>query len=101
MASFIKVQQGREPLDVDFCSITIDGSLDNDRLQQRLHDVSRQREELQQMEFELRAQMIARSEIMEMQNRFGSQLKEHANSATKFQVFFNIGIFKMSIFITL
>lgn len=90
MASIVKVQQGREALDVNFCSITIDGSLDNDLLQQRLHDISRQREELQQMEFELRAQMIARLEIMEMQNSFDSQLKEHTNAATKFQVCFNM-----------
>lgn len=42
------------------------------------------------MEFELRAQMIARLEIMEMQNSFDSQLKEHTNAATKFQVCFNM-----------
>ena len=42
-----EVQQGREPLDVDFCSITIDGSLDNDILQQRLHTIAHQMEELQ------------------------------------------------------
>lgn len=80
------MQQGREPLDVDFCSITIDGSLDNDLLQQRLHNVSRQREELQQIETELRAQMIARSEIMEIQNSFDARIKEHANAAAKLQV---------------
>lgn len=83
---FIKVQQGREPVDVDFCSISIDGTLDHDLLQQRLHDVVGQREELQHMETELRAQMIARSEIMEIQNNFDAQLKEHANAACKLQV---------------
>lgn len=71
---------------MDFCSITIDGSLDNDLLQQRLHNVSRQREELQQIETELRAQMIARSEIMEIQNSFDARIKEHANAAAKLQV---------------
>uniref|UniRef100_A0A6P3ZJJ5 uncharacterized protein LOC107414965 isoform X1 n=1 Tax=Ziziphus jujuba TaxID=326968 RepID=A0A6P3ZJJ5_ZIZJJ len=80
-----EVQQGREPLDVDFCSITIDGSLDNDLLQQRLHGVARQREELQQIETDLRAQMIARSEIMEIQNSFDARIKEHANAAAKLQ----------------
>ncbi|KAF3432755.1 hypothetical protein FNV43_RR23857 [Rhamnella rubrinervis] len=80
-----EVQQGREPLDVDFCSITINGSLDNDLLQQRLHDVARQREELQQVETELRAQMIARSELIEMQNSFDAQIKEHANASAKLQ----------------
>ncbi|XP_024178378.1 uncharacterized protein LOC112184348 isoform X1 [Rosa chinensis] len=80
-----EVQQGREPVDVDFCSISIDGTLDHDLLQQRLHDIVRQREELQHMETELRAQMIARSEIMDIQNNFDAQLKEHANAASKLQ----------------
>lgn len=72
---------------MDFCSITIDGSLDNDLLQQRLHDVARQREELQQMETELRAQIIARSEMIEMQNSFDAEIKEHSSAAAKLQVF--------------
>ncbi|KAK6121798.1 hypothetical protein DH2020_044411 [Rehmannia glutinosa] len=76
---------GREPVDVDFCSITIDGGLDNDILQQRLLAVAKQREELQQMEIELRAQAIARSEIMGMQNTFDTQMKEHANANVKLQ----------------
>ncbi|XP_031282178.1 uncharacterized protein LOC116140696 [Pistacia vera] len=80
-----EVQQGREPADVDFCSITVDGNLGNDLLQQRLHSVARQREELQHLEIELRAQMIARTEIMEMQNSFESQIKEHSNAAAKLQ----------------
>ena len=72
---------------MDFCSITIDGSLDNDFLQRQLHDVARQREELQQMETELRARIIARSEIVEMQNSFDAQIKEHSSAAAKLQVF--------------
>ncbi|KAK9122269.1 hypothetical protein Syun_019886 [Stephania yunnanensis] len=73
-----EVQQGTGQLDVDFCSITVEGGggLDNGLLQQRLHSVSRQREELQEMEIELRAQVIARSEIVEMQKRFDVQMKE-------------------------
>ncbi|TKY74036.1 Reticulocyte-binding protein a [Spatholobus suberectus] len=78
-------EQGREPLDVDFCSITVDGTLDNDILQQQLHSVVRQRQELLQMEIELKAQMIARTEIMEMRNTFDAQLKEHANNADELQ----------------
>ncbi|KAL0400543.1 UNVERIFIED_CONTAM: hypothetical protein Slati_4084200 [Sesamum latifolium] len=78
-------EHGREPLDVDFCSITIDGGLDNDILQQRLHSVAKQREELQQVEIELRAQFIARSEIMGLQNTFDAQIKEHANATVKLQ----------------
>ncbi|XAR71589.1 hypothetical protein NMG60_11017939 [Bertholletia excelsa] len=80
-----EVQQGREPADVDFCSINVDENLDNDILQQRLHNVARQREELQQMEVELRAQIIARSEIMEMRNNFDVQIKEQANANIELQ----------------
>ncbi|KAA8533551.1 hypothetical protein F0562_031015 [Nyssa sinensis] len=80
-----EVQQGREPVDVDFCSVMIDGSLNNEIVQQRLHSVVRQRDELQQMEIELRAQLIARSEIMEMQNSFDAQIKDHTNANIKFQ----------------
>ncbi|CAI9086942.1 OLC1v1020882C2 [Oldenlandia corymbosa var. corymbosa] len=82
-----EVQQGgsREPADVDFCSITIDGSLDNDILQQRLHSVVKQREELQQIETDLRAQLIARVEIMEMRNTYDAQIKDHANVNIKLQ----------------
>ncbi|KAJ4952906.1 hypothetical protein NE237_029738 [Protea cynaroides] len=76
-------EQGAGPLDADFCSITLDGSLDDNILRQRLHSISRQREELQHMEIELQAQAIARSELMEMQNNFDAQIKEHANVAAK------------------
>ena len=85
--NYVKVQQGREPLDVDFCSISINGNPDNDILQRRLNDVARQREDLQQMEIELRAQVIARSEILEMQKSFDAQMKERNNAAIKMQVF--------------
>ncbi|XP_077214903.1 uncharacterized protein LOC143849669 isoform X3 [Tasmannia lanceolata] len=76
-------EQGMGSLSVDFCSITIDGGLSNELLQQRLHSVSNQREELQHMEIELRAQVIASSEILEMQKSFDSQIKEQVNAATK------------------
>ncbi|KAG9445184.1 hypothetical protein H6P81_016524 [Aristolochia fimbriata] len=78
-----EVQQGAGPVDVDFCSITVDGGSNDDLLQQRLHGVSRQREELQQLEVELRAQLIARAEMMEMQKNFDTQIKEHVSSAAK------------------
>ncbi|KAL5737025.1 hypothetical protein ACOSQ2_031813 [Xanthoceras sorbifolium] len=79
-------EQGRQPADVDFCSIRMDGSLDNDNLlPQRLHNIARQREELQRLEIDLRAQMIARTEIMEMQSSFDAQIKEHAGAAAKLQ----------------
>ncbi|XP_068634133.1 uncharacterized protein [Aristolochia californica] len=76
-------EQGTGPVDVDFCSITVDGGSNNDLLQQRLHSVSRQRDELQQLEFELRAQVIARAEIIEMQKNFDAQIKEHVNTVAK------------------
>ncbi|CAI0452642.1 unnamed protein product [Linum tenue] len=80
-----EVQHGRGPVGVDFCSINVDGSLDNDILLQRVHSFATQREELQQMEIELRAQMIARSEILEIQNSFDAQIKEREDSAAKLQ----------------
>ncbi|KAJ6874532.1 hypothetical protein NC652_034279 [Populus alba x Populus x berolinensis] len=80
-----EVQHGRGPADVDFCSITVDEGLDDDILQQRIHSIARQREELQQLETELRAQVIARSEIMEMQNRFHAQIQEHEDATAKLQ----------------
>ncbi|GER50039.1 kinesin-1 heavy chain [Striga asiatica] len=81
-----EVHRGREPVDVDFCSITIDGCLDNDIMQQRLGALAKQREELQQVEIELRAQVIVRSEIVGMQNTFDTQIKEHADANAKLQV---------------
>ncbi|KAG6745513.1 hypothetical protein POTOM_050001 [Populus tomentosa] len=85
-----EVQHGRGPADVDFCSITVDEGLDDDILQQRIHSIARQREELQHLETELRAQVIARSEIMEMQNRFHAQIQEHEDAAAKLQVQFRV-----------
>ncbi|THU54050.1 hypothetical protein C4D60_Mb10t20930 [Musa balbisiana] len=67
---------------VDYCAITIDtddAELNGDILQQKLQEIMRQREELQQMEIELQARAIARSEILEVQNSFEVQLKEHMN----------------------
>ncbi|KAG6753595.1 hypothetical protein POTOM_041577 [Populus tomentosa] len=78
-------EHGREPVDVDFCSITVDGGLDDDILQQRIHSIARQREELQHMETELRAQVIAGSEIMEIQKSFHAQIKEREDAAAKLQ----------------
>ncbi|KAG1360627.1 hypothetical protein COCNU_09G000900 [Cocos nucifera] len=77
-------EEGTGPLDVDFCSITIvGGGLNDDILQQRMESITRQREELQQREIELRAQVIARMEISEVQNSYEEQIKEHANAAAK------------------
>ncbi|OMO97807.1 hypothetical protein COLO4_14351 [Corchorus olitorius] len=78
-------EHGREPADVDFCSITVDGSLDDDILQQRIHNVTRQREELQHVEVELRAQAIARSRILEMQSSCDAKIQAHANAVAKLE----------------
>ncbi|OEL32885.1 hypothetical protein BAE44_0006097, partial [Dichanthelium oligosanthes] len=69
----------------DFCAITIDGSggLSEDILQQRLQSVVRQREELQQVEIELRAQAIAHPQIIQAQHSFQAAAKEHAAAAAK------------------
>ncbi|KAG6417355.1 hypothetical protein SASPL_119509 [Salvia splendens] len=80
-----EVQHGRRQLDVDFHSIAIDGGLDNDILQQRLHNVVEKREELQNMELELRAQISARSEVARLHNTFDGQIKEHMNANVKLQ----------------
>ncbi|XP_026409462.1 uncharacterized protein LOC113304543 isoform X3 [Papaver somniferum] len=77
-----EVQHGTQPNHGDYCSITIDdgGGLDNEMLQQRIHSVYRQREDLHNMEVELRAQIMARSAIVEMKNSFDVQMKEHVNA---------------------
>ncbi|KAK4790686.1 hypothetical protein SAY86_017990 [Trapa natans] len=78
-----EVQQGRESLDVDFACVTINGGPGNDFFQQRLHDITRQREELQQIEIDVRAQMMVKSEITGIRNSFEAQVKEHADSFVK------------------
>lgn len=71
----MQVGSGRQ--DVEFCSITIDdgSQMTDDSLQRKLQEISRLREQLQQMEIEL-ARTIARSEILELQNTYEVKLKE-------------------------
>ena len=88
MCSYVQVQDGRRSLDVDFCSIIIDGGPDNDILQQRLHNLVGKREDLHNMELELRAQISARSEIVRLHNTFDGQIKEHMNANVKLQVLY-------------
>lgn len=83
-----EVQQGQEPIDgVDFCSIQMDGivGMDDEILQQRINSLARQREEMHQMEIELRAQMIMKTEIAEMQSNFDVRFKEQANVIARLQ----------------
>ncbi|KFK26987.1 hypothetical protein AALP_AA8G319700 [Arabis alpina] len=70
-------ENGREPVDLDFYGSCSDAEL----LEQRIHAVSRQKGELQQLEIELRAQMMA----MEIQRNFESQSAEYANAAARMQ----------------
>ncbi|GMI95466.1 hypothetical protein like AT5G53620 [Hibiscus trionum] len=72
-----EVQHGREPADVNF-SITADGSLDDDILQQQIQNITGQREELLQMEVKLRALAIARSRVLEMQSSYDAKIAAHA-----------------------
>ncbi|KAK1392171.1 Unconventional myosin-XVIIIa like [Heracleum sosnowskyi] len=76
-----EVQQSAE---LDFCSITIDANMDSE-LQQRLHSVVKQREELQHMETGIKAELIARSQIVSLHNTYESQIKEHVNANVKLQ----------------
>lgn len=79
------VYEGREQVNLNYCSITMNGNLDNDILQQKLHSVERQREELQQMEIGLRAKIIARSELIRLQSSYDAQIKEQDSAAVKLQ----------------
>ncbi|KAK1257433.1 hypothetical protein QJS04_geneDACA011606 [Acorus gramineus] len=53
---------------------------DPDLLQQQLHEVSGRRGELQQLEIELQARVIARTKILGMQNSYNQQMKEQADA---------------------
>ncbi|TYI66189.1 hypothetical protein E1A91_D09G208100v1 [Gossypium mustelinum] len=78
-------EHGREPADVDFFPIMVDGSLGDDILQQQIHNVSRQREELQRMEVELRAQAIARPRILDLQSSCDAKIEAHADATAKLE----------------
>lgn len=84
----VKVQQGQELHDVmNFGSIQMDGNggLDVDS-EQKLQNLAKKREELQNVEIQLRARMIASSAIVEMTNKFDSQIKEQAEVIAELQV---------------
>ncbi|XP_024968985.1 uncharacterized protein LOC112508550 [Cynara cardunculus var. scolymus] len=74
--------EGREPVNVDFFSISVDGGSDHEL---HLDDVVKQREQLQHLEVNLKARLIARSEVMGMQERFDSQIKEQITATVKLQ----------------
>ncbi|KAB2066977.1 hypothetical protein ES319_A09G196000v1 [Gossypium barbadense] len=68
-----------------FFSIMVDGNLGDDILQQQIHNVSRQREELQRMEVELRAQAIARPRILDLQSSCDAKIEAHAAATVKLE----------------
>ncbi|XP_020244070.1 LOW QUALITY PROTEIN: uncharacterized protein LOC109822297 [Asparagus officinalis] len=78
-------EEGSGRFSADFCSITIDGSggLSDEILQSKLQEIMKQREELQHVEIELRAQAIARAEILELQNCCQARIKEHSDAASQ------------------
>ncbi|KAF6153720.1 hypothetical protein GIB67_000953 [Kingdonia uniflora] len=76
-------EDGNGSLDVDFCSIMIDGGGNNDSLDQQLLNVSRQRVDYQQIEINIRANIIARSQIMQMRNDYEVRINEEVNAADK------------------
>ncbi|KAK8337822.1 hypothetical protein V6Z12_A09G210400 [Gossypium hirsutum] len=68
-----------------FFSIMVDGNLGDDILQQQIHNVSRQREELQRMEVELRAQAIARPRILDLHSSCDAKIEAHAAATVKLE----------------
>lgn len=77
-------EEGTGSVNRDFCSITINGEdLKENSLQCRIQEISRQREDLLHTEIELRAKVIARSEISEMHNSYQAQLTEHIDVTAK------------------
>ncbi|GAB2233741.1 hypothetical protein Droror1_Dr00002970 [Drosera rotundifolia] len=82
-------KQGRVMIGaMDYHSMQMSGgvwALDDGMVQQRLHALARQGDEVQQIEIELKAQVIARLEIMELQNSFEIRMKEQVDLAVKLQ----------------
>ncbi|KAM0038948.1 hypothetical protein Hdeb2414_s0012g00376431 [Helianthus debilis subsp. tardiflorus] len=70
-----EVHQRSEP-------VTVSGGFEQEL---RLDDVVKQREQLQDLEVHIKARLIARSEVMGIQERFDSQIKEHIASNVKLE----------------
>ncbi|KAL8268025.1 hypothetical protein R6Q59_001823 [Mikania micrantha] len=78
----VKVHQVGEHVIADFFSITVDGVSDHEL---HLDDVVKQREQLQHSEVNLKAQLIATSEVTGIQERCDPQIKDHLTSNLKLQ----------------
>ncbi|XP_057823783.2 uncharacterized protein LOC131036010 isoform X1 [Cryptomeria japonica] len=81
------VQQANIQLDNDLGSISIESGLSNneDSMQQGLHEIVRQREQLQRMEIDLRARFIAQADVFRIQTEFEEQTKQHASIVASLQ----------------
>lgn len=86
-----RVNQQAEHLDSTMMGLPIDSpmlsSSNNlgDSLEQRFHEVMQQREQFQRMEVEIRAQFVARSEVMRVQRSFDEQSKQQASIVASLQ----------------
>ncbi|KAI3704823.1 hypothetical protein L1987_75052 [Smallanthus sonchifolius] len=76
------IYEGREPLDLNFFSIAVASGSDPEVC---LDEVVKQREQLQHLEVYLKARLMARSEVMKLQERFDSQIKDHITANLKLQ----------------
>ncbi|KAJ0815176.1 hypothetical protein HanPSC8_Chr17g0794551 [Helianthus annuus] len=76
----VMVHQVGETVNVDYFSV--DGVSDHEL---HLDEVVKQREELQHLEVNLKARLIARSEVTGIHERFDSQIKQHITSNVKLQ----------------
>ncbi|MFS8005217.1 hypothetical protein Hanom_Chr13g01234811 [Helianthus anomalus] len=79
-SEFNLVHQVGETVNVDYFSV--DGVSDHEL---HLDEVVKQREELQHLDVNLKARLIARSEVTGIHERFDSQIKEHITSNVKLQ----------------
>ncbi|KAK1431628.1 hypothetical protein QVD17_08119 [Tagetes erecta] len=77
-----EVNQGRESVNGEFFSSNVDGVSDHEL---HLDEIVKQREQLEHLEINLKARLIARSEVIGIQERFDSQIKDHITSNLKLQ----------------
>ncbi|XP_076898610.1 uncharacterized protein LOC143552220 isoform X2 [Bidens hawaiensis] len=77
-----EVHQGRESVNGDSFSVTVDGVNEHEL---HLEEIVKQREQLQHIEVNMKARLIANSEMMGIQERYESQIKEHITSNLKLQ----------------
>ncbi|TYH03440.1 hypothetical protein ES288_A09G219400v1 [Gossypium darwinii] len=71
--------------EVEFEISKVEQSDERTVYEQQIHNVSRQREELQRMEVELRAQAIARPRILDLQSSCDAKIEAHAAATVKLE----------------